>query len=109
MTLSELIEQLSMLAEGHDFDEVEVMLAHQPGFPFELSIGELSIGEPVLHDPLAEWEEENALTSSDDPDYEAWQADRAIAEGKPKTIFIPEGGRQEYLRGSVAKMLDWGR
>ena len=104
MTLSELIEHLSMLAEGHDFDEAEVMLAHQPRWPFELSIG-----EPVLHDPLAEWEEENALTSSDDPDYEAWQADRAIAEGKPKTIFIPEGGHQEYLRGSVAKQLGWRR
>ena len=102
MTLSELIEHLSMLAEGHDFDEVEVKLAHQPRWPFELSIG-----EPVLHDPLAEWEEENALASSDDPDYEAWQADRAIAEGKPKTIFIPEGGRQEYLRGSAAKQLGW--
>lgn len=60
MTLSELIEHLSMLAEGHDFDEVEVMLA-----------------------------------------------DRAIAEGKPKTIFLPEGGCQEYLRGSVAKLLGW--
>ena len=104
MTLSELIEHLSTLAEGHDFDEVEVKLAHQPRWPFELSIG-----EPVLHDPLAEWEEENALTSSDDPDYEALQADRAIAEGKPKTIFIPEGGRQEYLRGSVAKQLGWRR
>ena len=104
MTLSELIEHLSTLAEGHNFDEVEVKIAHQPRWPFELSIG-----EPVLHDPLAEWEEEYALTSSDDPDYEAWLADRAIAEGKPKTIFIPEGGRQEYLRGNVAKMLDWGR
>lgn len=104
MTLSELIEHLSMLAEGHDFDEVEVMLAHQPRWPFELPIG-----QPVLHDPLKEWEEENALTSSDDPDYEAWLADRAIAEGKPKTIFIPEGGRQEYLRGGVAKLLEWGR
>ena len=104
MTLSELIEHLSMLAEGHDFDKVEVKLAHQPRWPFELSIG-----EPVLHDPLEEWEEENALTSSDDPDYEEWQADRAIAEGKPKTIFIPEGGRQEYLRGSVAKQLGWMR
>ena len=104
MTLSELIEHLSMLAEGHDFDEVEVMLAHQPRWPFELSIG-----EPVLHDPLEEWEEENALTSSDDPDYEAWLADRAIAAAKPKTIFIPEGGRQEYLRGGVAKLLEWGR
>lgn len=102
MTLSELIEHLSMLAEGHDFDEVEVKLAHQPRWPFEQSIG-----EPVLHDPLAEWEEENALTSSDDPDYEAWQADRAIAAGKPKTIFIPEGGSREYLRGSVAKLLGW--
>ena len=102
MTLSELIEHLSMLAEGHDFDEVEVKLAHQPRGPFELSIG-----EPVLYDPLEEWEEENALTSSDDPDREAWLADRAIAEGKPKTIFIPEGGRQEYLRGNVAKLLGW--
>ena len=102
MTLSELIEHLSMLAEGHDFDEVEVRLAHQPRWPFELSIG-----EPVLHDPLAEWEEENALTSSDDPDYEDWLADRAIAEGKPKIIFIPEGGHPAYLRGRVAKLLTW--
>ena len=104
MTLSELIEHLSMLAEGHDFDKVEVKPAHQPRWPFELSIG-----EPVLHDPLAEWEEENALTSSDDPDYEDWLADRDIAEGKPKTIFIPEGGHQEYLPGSVAKQLGWRR
>lgn len=102
MTLSELIEHLSMLAEGLDFDEVEVKLAHQPGYPFELSIG-----EPVLHDPLEEWEEENALTSSDDPDYEEWLADRAIAEGKPKIIFIPEGSHQGYLRGRVAKLLGW--
>lgn len=102
MTLSELIEHLSMLAEGLDFDEVEVKLAHQPGYPFELSIG-----EPVLLDPLAEWEEENALTCSDDPDYEEWLADRAIAEGKPKTIFIPEGSHQGYLCGRVAKLLGW--
>ena len=106
MTLSELIEHLSMLAEGLDFDKVEVKLAHQPRWPFELSIG-----EPVLHDPLEEWEEEHGSDepAADDPDREEWLADRAIAEGKPKTIFIPEGGRQEYLRGSVAKLLDWGR
>ena len=107
MTLSELIEHLSMLAEGHDFDKVEVMLAHQPGFPFELSIG-----EPVLHDPLEEWEEEYGAEPPADltPEEVAeWQADRAIAEGKPKTIFIPEGGSQEYLRGGVAKQLGWGR
>ena len=106
MTLSELIEHLSTLAEGLDFDEVEVMLAHQPGYPFELSIG-----EPVLHDPLEEWEEEYGTDepAADDPDREAWLADRAITEGKPKTIFIPEGGRQEYLRGNVATQLGWGR
>ena len=106
MTLSELIEHLSMLAEGLDFDKVEVKLAHQPRWPFELSIG-----EPVLHDPLEEWEEEYGTDepAADDPDREVWLADRAIAEGKPKTIFIPEGGRQEYLRGNVATLLDWGR
>lgn len=103
MTLSELIEHLSMLAEGHDFDKVEVMLAHQPRWPFELSIG-----QPVLHDPLEEWEEEYGSQYEGD-DKEAWLADRAIAEAKPKTIFIPEGGRQEYLRGGVAKLLEWGR
>ena len=107
MTLSELIEHLSTLAEGYDFDEVEVMLAHQPRWPFELSIG-----EPVLHDPLEEWEDEYGAEPPADltPEEVAeWQADRAIAEGKPKTIFIPEGGGQEYLRGSVAKQLGWGR
>ena len=104
MTLSELIENLSMLAEGHDFDEVEVMLAHQPRWPFELSIG-----EPVLHDPLAEWEEEHGYDepAANDPDREEWLADRAIAEGKPKIIFIPEGLHQAYLRGRVAKLLTW--
>ena len=105
MTLSELIEHLSMLAEGHDFDEVEVMLAHQPGYPFELSIG-----EPVLHDPLEEWEEEYGTEPPADltPEEVAeWQADRAIAEGKPKIIFIPEGLHQAYLRGRVAKLLTW--
>lgn len=106
MTLSELIEHLSMLAEGHDFDEVEVMLVHQPRWPFELSIG-----EPVLHDPLEEREEEYGADepAADDPDREVWRADRAIAEGKPKTIFIPEGGHQEYLPGNVAKLLGWWR
>ena len=106
MTLSELIEHLSMLAEGLDFDEVEVKLAHQPRWPFELSIG-----EPVLHDPLEEWEEEYGAdeAAADDPDRVAWLADRTIAEGKPKTIFIPEGGRQEYLRGGVATLLGWRR
>ena len=106
MTLSELIEQLSMLAEGLDFDEVEVMLAHQPGYPFELSIG-----EPVLHDPLEEWEEEHGSDepAADDPDCEEWLADRAIAEGKPKIIFIPEGLHQAYLRGDAAKLLGWRR
>lgn len=106
MTLSELIEHLSTLAEGLDFDEVEVMLAHQPGYPFELSIG-----EPVLHDPLEEWEEEHGSDepAADDPDCEEWLADRAIAEGKPKIIFIPEGGHQAYLRGRVAKLLGWRR
>lgn len=106
MTLSELIEHLSMLAEGLDFDEVEVKLAHQPRWPFELSIG-----EPVLHDPLEEWEEEHGSDepAADDPDYEDWLADRAIAAAKPKTIFIPEGESQEYLRGGVAKQLGWRR
>lgn len=108
MTLSELIEHLSMLAEGHDFDEVEVMLAHQPRWPFELSIG-----QPVLHDPLEEWEEEYGTEPPQDDDTgsetAAWLADRAIAEAKPKTIFIPEGGRQKYLRGGVAKLLEWER
>lgn len=32
-----------------------------------------------------------------------------LAEGKLKTIFIPEGGSQEYLRCSVAKQLGWRR
>lgn len=106
MTLSELIEHLSMLAEGHDFDEVEVMLAHQPRWPFKLSIG-----EPVLHDPLEEWEEEYGAEPPADltpEEVTEWQADRAIAEGKPKTIFIPEGGRQEYLLDNVATQLGWG-
>ena len=104
MTLSELIEHLSMLAEGLDFDKVEVKLAHQPRWPFELSIG-----EPVLHDPLAEWEEEYGTDepAADDPDHEDWLADRAIAVGKPKIIFIPEGLHQAYLRGRVAKLLTW--
>lgn len=104
MTLSELIEHLSMLAEGHDFDEVEVKLAHQPRWPFELSIG-----EPVLHDPLEEWEEEYGTDApaEDDPDRETWLADRAIAESKPKTIYIPEGECQQYLAGGVAALLGW--
>ena len=32
-----------------------------------------------------------------------------LAEAKPKTIFIPEGLHQGYLRGSVAKQLGWRR
>jgi len=107
MTLSELIEYLSMLAEDHDHDEVEVMLANQPHWPFELSIG-----QPVLHDPLREWEEEYGTEPPADypeEDKATWLADRAIAEMKPKTIFIPEGEHQEYLRDGVARRLDWRR
>jgi hypothetical protein len=112
MQLSDLIEAL--IIEARDLNpgwepgdpmanNPEVLLAHQPSWPFEFSISKV-----VLHDPMKAWDEEyGPEPAHDDPDHEAWLADRQQEETKGKTIYIAEGGNQQYLAGGVATLLGW--
>lgn len=114
MQLSDLLDALTALAwelnpNALDVTGVplendpEVLLAHQPSWPFELSISKV-----VLHDPLKAWDREyGPEPAHDDPNYEAWLDDRQREESKGKTIYIAEGGNQQYLVGGVAALLGW--
>jgi len=116
MTLSELISHLIDQAQEINpllvvnvnwLDDLEVdpevLLAMQPSWPFEHVISQV-----VLHDPLAEWDEDyGPEPPADDPDAQAWHDDRALTEAKGKTIFISEGGQQAYLRSGASALLGW--
>lgn len=112
MTLSELIEGLVDQARQLNPDwelgdpmgnDPDVKLAHQPSWPFEFDIDGIH-----LHDPMVAWDEEyGPEPAHDDPDREAWLADRQQEETKGKTIYIAEGGNQQYLAGGVATLLGW--
>lgn len=103
MTLSELIDQLTSLAEEAGDTDPEVIVAYQPNYPLETHIAELA-----LLDPMADWDEDYGPEPADgDPDKEAWLADRAITEGKPKTLIIGTGWGAEYLRAGGALALGW--
>ena len=116
MTLSELISHLVDQAQelnpdievdidaiGHLEVDPDVLLAMQPSWPFEHRIGDV-----VLHDPLVEWDYDyGPEPATDDPDHGAWVLDREQTSAKPKTIFIGEGGQQDYLRGGVSALLGW--
>ena len=116
MTLSELIQALVDQAQeinpllvvnvdwlGDIEEDPEVLLAMQPSWPFEYQLG-----GPVLHDPMVEWDDEyGSEPAADDPDRQAWLDDRALAQAKPKTLFLHEAGGQQYLRGGVSTLLGW--
>ena len=99
MTLSELIQLLEDYADQYDPDIVEVRLAHQPSWPFELSIGGLA-----LRDPQAELIEEMQEAGLDDG---RQKEELAKIEGEPTVLYIGEGRQIGYLPGGVAGELGW--
>lgn len=92
MNLRELISALECLAEEHG-DEVEVRLAQQPRWPFELSVGE------VLAVDLNAGDEE--YDEPPPPDY--------APPGPEVVVYLAEGGHLGYLPGRAQSALGWGR
>ena len=91
MTIQELIEQLTQLAEEYG-DEVEVRLATQPSWPFEYSIGNVIAVQSGMT------KEEIAI------------AEAAIRDEKDSTklvVYIGEGTQLGYLSGNVSRELGW--
>ena len=112
MTLAELIETLVDQAReinpewepGDPLEnDPEIVVAYQPNWPMETQITNV-----VLIDPMADWEDEfGPEPAEDDPDHEAWAADRALTEDKPKSIVIGTAWGNEYLRSGGATALGW--
>lgn len=92
MTVGELKELLEDLP-----DNAEVRLAHQPRWPFELSVGKCAY---VENDEDAEMEKpEDAEDDEDD--------DPPQFDGNPGIFYIGDGGQVGYLPGNVASELGW--
>lgn len=105
MTLSELIQELQDLADQHDEDDPEVIVAYQPSWPMEVAITKIA---PI--DPLADFEEEYGTEPDphDDPqDHYQWHSAREMAQAKPLAIVIGTAWSNEYLREGGATALDW--
>lgn len=79
-------------------------MAHQPQWPFELSIDTLAV-----LDPLAEFLDDNPEPSTDEDYYDAWHAAKEEASQKPTAIYIGESRQIGYLPGTIAKAFCWGR
>lgn len=77
MTVGELLEALSELPE-----DAPVLLASQPAWPFEYTLG-----EPVLVEELL---------------VEGYNDDTA-----GPAVYLPEGQQTRYLPGVVARELGW--
>jgi hypothetical protein len=103
MTLSELIDQLTELQQEFPDEDPDVVVAYQPNWPMETQIT-----NAVAVNPMADWEEEYGPEPADgDPDKEAWLADRALTEQKPKSIIVGTAWDNEYLRAGGALALGW--
>lgn len=112
MTLTEMLETLAEQAReidpdwefGQDLEnDPEIVVAYQPNWPMETQITNV-----VLLDPMTDWEEEyGPEPAEDDPDREAWLADRGLTEEKPKSIVIGTAWGNEYLRSGAATALGW--
>jgi hypothetical protein len=87
MTLRQIIDHLSELAEDHG-DDTEVRLAQQPNWPFEYAVDEIV-----------------AVTNVDDDDDDDADTDA----GAETVVYIGEGAQLGYLSGAATKALDWGR
>jgi hypothetical protein len=82
MTVQELIDALSQMNPN-----AEVRIAHQPSWPFELSVGSVVSAEDALADPDDEDEPEEL------PNLEV--------------VWIGEGSQIGYLPGAVKSALGW--
>lgn len=103
MTLSELINQLTELQQEFPDEDPEVVVAYQPNWPMETQITNV-----VAVDPEEQWIAEFGVTPDDgDPDKEAWEADRALAASKPKSIIVGTAWCNEYLRAGGELALGW--
>lgn len=103
MTLSELIDQLTDLQQEFPNEDPEVVVAYQPTWPMETQITNIA-----AIDPMADWREDWGPEPADgDPDKEAWLADRALTEQKPKSIVIGTAWGNDYLRAGGALALGW--
>lgn len=110
MTLSDLIDQLTALAEemnpsGDLFAECnpEVIVAYQPNWPMEVQITEI-----VALDPVADFDEDyGSEPVVNREDINAWREARDAAEAQPKSIIIGTAWGNEYLRSGGATALGW--
>ena len=105
MTLSELIDQLTSIAEDHGDDDPEVIVAYQPNWPMEVAITNI-----VEIDPLADFDEEfgDRPDLHEDPDdHHKWLTQRELAENQPKAVVIGTAWSNEYLRSGGATALGW--
>jgi len=109
MTLSELIDQLTALAEEHEGEDPDVVVAYQPSWPMEVNITDIVAVDPAA-DELAEMEQ--ALSElEDDEDEDRAGIKDAMADvqhhAKPKAIVIGTAWNNEYLRSGGAAALGW--
>lgn len=83
MTVQELIDALSQMNPG-----AEVRIAHQPSWPFELSIGSVVSAEDAFEAPEDGSDEPEELPDLD-------------------VVWIGEGSQIGYLPGAVKEALGW--
>lgn len=83
MTVQELIETLSQMNPN-----AEVRIAHQPSWPFELSVGSVVSAEDAFEAPEDDEDEPEEL-----PNLEV--------------VWIGEGSQIGYLPGAVKSALGW--
>lgn len=84
MTVQELIDALSQMNP-----DAEVRIAHQPSWPFELSVGSVVSAEDAFEAPEAPEDDEDEEL----PDLEV--------------VWIGEGSQIGYLPGAVKVALGW--
>lgn len=90
MTLRDLIDQLTDLADEHG-DQLEVRLAQQPRWAFEYQLADVAVVGP----------HERAEADEDD--------DEDGDSSEPPVVYLAEGRQIGYLPGAAAHALGWGR
>ena len=118
MTLSELIQtlvdQAIELNPGWTLDDEmeidpEVLLAHQPSWPFEYQIGTVAFLD-CKQNQLDDLAEALAELGPDEEEDRAGIKDAMAdveAHGPEPVLFIGEGGGQQYLREGGSTALGW--
>lgn len=95
MRLSALMDQLKDIADMYPEADPEVLLAQQPRWPFECSIGQVVVLDANA-DEREEWEEapeeERPAGPPPEPDVR---------------VYIGEGSQLAYLSGAASRELGW--